>query len=48
MVDAFVNHINTPIAPELVLSNFSGSISLLNNAVYGLQTLLGDGVVVRC
>ncbi|KAJ7910292.1 hypothetical protein B0H13DRAFT_2012761 [Mycena leptocephala] len=49
MVDAFVNHINSPIAPELVLSNFSGSISLLNNAVYGLQTLLGDGVVIyRC
>ncbi|KAJ7157758.1 hypothetical protein C8R46DRAFT_1112670 [Mycena filopes] len=48
-VEAFTNHISTPTAPEEFLSNFSGSVSLLNNAVYGLQTLLGDGVVLyRC
>ncbi|KAJ7157768.1 hypothetical protein C8R46DRAFT_1112723 [Mycena filopes] len=48
-VKAFTNHISSPTAPEEFLSNFSGSIPLLNNAVYGLQTLLGDGVVLyRC
>jgi len=46
---AFVYHISTPTGPEEFLSDFSGSVSLLDNTIYGLQTLIGDAVVIyRC
>ncbi|KAF7344940.1 hypothetical protein MVEN_01656600 [Mycena venus] len=48
-IDAFVNHIDEPLGPEIALSNFAGSAALLDNAVYGMATLVGDAVVIyRC
>ncbi|KAJ7865580.1 hypothetical protein B0H14DRAFT_2504548 [Mycena olivaceomarginata] len=46
---AFVYHNSTPTGPEEFLSDFSGPFSLLDNTIYGLQTLIGDAVVIyRC
>jgi hypothetical protein len=46
-IDAFVNHIDETLGPEIALSDFAGSAALLDNAVYGMATLVGDAVVVR-
>ncbi|KAJ7477013.1 hypothetical protein B0H11DRAFT_1727028, partial [Mycena galericulata] len=48
-VEAFVNHIETPTGPEEFLSDLAGPVSLLDNTIYGVQTLIGDAVVIyRC
>lgn len=35
------------LGPQKYLSTFSTPVSLTDNAIYGLQTLIGDAVVVR-
>ncbi|KAJ7647966.1 hypothetical protein FB45DRAFT_1052364 [Roridomyces roridus] len=48
-VFAFTFHNESAIGPEVFLSDISGPISLLNNTVYCLQTLIGDAVLIyRC
>ncbi|KAK7042166.1 hypothetical protein R3P38DRAFT_2888891 [Favolaschia claudopus] len=47
--EAFTKHASTPNGPEIFLSDFSGPVSLLDNSIYGIQTLIGDAVVIyRC
>ncbi|TFK46947.1 hypothetical protein OE88DRAFT_1605788, partial [Heliocybe sulcata] len=46
---AFVSHLSSgSLGPEEWLSSFNHPSSLLDNAIYGLQTLIGDGVIYRC
>ena len=46
-VTAFVDHIDEgQLGPQKYLSTFSTPVSLTDNAIYGLQTLIGDAVVV--
>ncbi|KAH9913209.1 uncharacterized protein B0H18DRAFT_1050307 [Fomitopsis serialis] len=49
-VTAFVDHIDEgQLGPQKYLSTFSTPVSLTDNAIYGLQTLIGDAVVIyRC
>ncbi|KAJ7090891.1 hypothetical protein B0H15DRAFT_248601 [Mycena belliarum] len=47
--EAFTFHTSSPTGPEKFLSDFSGPVSLLDNTIYGVQTLIGDAVVIyRC
>ncbi|CCM04655.1 uncharacterized protein FIBRA_06839 [Fibroporia radiculosa] len=52
LVDAFVNHLHDgpgDSGPEAFISAFSRPISLVDNGIYCLQTLIGDAVVIyRC
>lgn len=46
-ITAFVDHIDEgQLGPQKYLSTFSTPVSLTDNAIYGLQTLIGDAVVV--
>ncbi|KAI0721426.1 hypothetical protein C8Q72DRAFT_81796 [Fomitopsis betulina] len=49
-ITAFVDHIDEgQLGPQKYLSTFSTPVSLTDNAIYGLQTLIGDAVVIyRC
>ncbi|KAJ7871065.1 hypothetical protein B0H13DRAFT_2061310 [Mycena leptocephala] len=49
MTEAFTMHLSTQTGPEVFLSDVSDPVSLLNNAIYCIQTLIGDAVVIyRC
>lgn len=46
-IRAFVYHINEgQLGPQQYLSTFSSPASLTDNTIYGLQTLIGDAIVV--
>lgn len=49
-IRAFVYHINEgQLGPQQYLSTFSSTTSLTDNTIYGLQTLIGDAIVIyRC